>query len=401
MQKSDVFLNGASVYGTPYYLFDLDEWGECVKKTMEMLGGAFRLCFAMKANPFLVSFLPEDGCMVEACSMGEYAICRAQKVAADRLVVSGVLKKQEDMEKIVREEDTLPVFTAESAAQFEMFGRIAEKSGKELRLLLRLSSQNQFGMSSAQIEKILSERQRFPLVQIIGLHYFSGTQKSSMERVVHELFYLDDVCVKLEEQFGLSFECLEYGPGLYVEYFQRQNDWSPENALRKISSCVESMRFKGRITLEMGRFLAASCGYYITAVQEVKKGEREQYVLVDGGIHHMHYAGQMMAMKIPYFCQLPLKEEQQREYFNVCGALCTANDILARQVLLNKPEPGDLLVFEKVGAYSMTEGISLFLSRDLPAVAAWQKGKGCTLLRAAEPVYPLNMSTCREKKKEE
>lgn len=130
MQKSDVFLNGASVYGTPYYLFDLDEWGECVKKTTEMLGGAFRLCFAMKANPFLVSFLLEDGCMVEACSMGEYAICRAQKVAADRLVVSGVLKKQEDMEKIVREEDTLPVFTAESAAQFEMFGRIAKRAEK-------------------------------------------------------------------------------------------------------------------------------------------------------------------------------------------------------------------------------------------------------------------------------
>lgn len=401
MQKDDVFLNGASDYGTPYYLFDLDEWSECVKKTTEMLGGAFHLCYAMKANPFLVSFLPGDGCMIEACSMGEYAICRAQEVAAERLVVSGVLKKQEDMEKIVREEDTLPVFTAESVTQFRMFCRIAEESGRRLRLLLRLSSQNQFGMSPAQIEKTVSESLRHPLVQIIGLHYFSGTQKSNMERVVHELFYLDDICVKLEEQFGLSFECLEYGPGLYVEYFQEQNEWNPENALKEISSCVETMRFKGRITLEMGRFLAASCGYYITAVQEVKKGEREQYVLVDGGIHHMHYAGQMMAMKIPYFRQLPFKEEQQRERFHVCGALCTTNDILARQVLLNRPEPGDLLVFENVGAYSMTEGISLFLSRDLPAVIAWQKRKGCTLLRAAEPVYPLNMKSCREKKKEE
>lgn len=398
MQKDDVFLKGASAYGTPYYLFDLDEWSECVKKTTEMLGGALHLCYAMKANPFLVSFLPGDGCMIEACSMGEYAICRAQKVAADRLVVSGVLKKQEDMEKIVREEDILPVFTVESVTQFEMFGRIAEKSGRRLRLLLRLSSQNQFGMSSAQIEKTISESQRIPLIQIIGLHYFSGTQKSNMERVVHELFYLDDICVKLEEKFGISFECLEYGPGMYVEYFQEQNEWNPENALRKISSCVESMRFKGRVTLEMGRFLAAACGYYITAVQEVKLGERERYVLVDGGIHHMHYEGQMLAMKIPYFRQLPFKVEQWRERFNVCGALCTSNDMLARQVPLNEPHQGDLLVFERVGAYSMTEGMSLFLSRDLPAVIAWQEKSGFTLLRAAEPVYPLNMASCREKR---
>lgn len=304
----------------------------------------------------------------------------------------------EDMEKIVREQDPLPVFTVESVTQFEMFGRIAEKSGRRLRLLLRLSSQNQFGMSPAQIEKTISESQRIPLIQVIGLHYFSGTQKNNMERVVHELFYLDDICVKLEEKFGISFECLEYGPGLYVEYFQEQNEWNPENALKKISLCMDSMRFKGRITLEMGRFLAASCGYYITAVQEVKLGERERYVLVDGGIHHMHYEGQLLAMKIPYFRQLPFKVEQWRERFNVCGALCTSNDMLARQIPLNEPQQGDLLVFERVGAYSMTEGMSLFLSRDLPAVIAWQEGIGFTLLRAAEPVYPLNMASCREKR---
>lgn len=400
MQKDDVFLKGASDYGTPYYLFDLDEFNECLAKTSELLGGAVNLCYAMKANPFLVTFLPEQGCKIEACSMGEYAICRAQGIPADRLVISGVLKKQEDMEKIVRDEAALPVFTAESGIQFAMLCRIAENYGRKLRILLRLSSQNQFGMSTGRIEKIISESQRHPLVQITGLHYFSGTQKSDMERVVQELFYLDHICMSLEERFGLTFECLEYGPGLYVEYFQEQKGWNPEEALKKIRSCLETMHFKDRITLEMGRFLAASCGYYITSVQEVKRGEREQYVLVDGGIHQIHYAGQMLAMKTPYFHQLPVKKEKLQEHWNVCGALCTSNDLLARQVLLNKPEQGDLLIFDRVGAYSMTEGLSLFLSRDLPAVVTWQRSEGLTLLRAAEPIYPLNMISLQKKRKE-
>ena len=47
-------------------------------------------------------------------------------------------------------------------------------------------------------------------------------------------------------------------------------------------------------------------------------------------------------------------------------------------------------IFKNAGAYCMTEGISLFLSRDLPAVV-WMKKNGETqLLRQAEPVWGLN-----------
>ena len=48
------------------------------------------------------------------------------------------------------------------------------------------------------------------------------------------------------------------------------------------------------------------------------------------------------------------------------------------------------MIFKNAGAYCMTEGISLFLSRDLPAVV-WMKKNGETqLLRQAEPVWGLN-----------
>ena len=57
--------------------------------------------------------------------------------------------------------------------------------------------------------------------------------------------------------------------------------------------------------------------------------------------------------------------------------------------------PGDLLVFERTCAYSMTEGMSLFLRRDLPAVVSYCKTEGFRVLRSRMPVYPLNKAADR------
>ena len=52
---------------------------------------------------------------------------------------------------------------------------------------------------------------------------------------------------------------------------------------------------------------------------------------------------------------------------------------------------GDTVLFKNTGAYAMTEGIALFLSRDLPQILIKEEHGGLTCARAAQPVYPLNM----------
>ena len=44
----------AKEHATPMYLFDLDELQSRVQAMKEILGEDIRLCYAMKANPFLV-----------------------------------------------------------------------------------------------------------------------------------------------------------------------------------------------------------------------------------------------------------------------------------------------------------------------------------------------------------
>ena len=75
-----------------------------------------------------------------------------------------------------------------------------------------------------------------------------------------------------------------------------------------------------------------------------------------------------MAMKHPHIKLFPKREEKEVKEWNLCGSLCTTNDILVKRYPLANLKVGDVLSFEITGAYSMTEGIALFLSRELPGI---------------------------------
>lgn len=49
---------------------------------------------------------------------------------------------------------------------------------KKAQVILRLTSGNQFGMSLEDIEYIISHPDEFKGIMVIGIHYYSGTQKS-------------------------------------------------------------------------------------------------------------------------------------------------------------------------------------------------------------------------------
>ena len=93
---------------------------------------------------------------------------------------------------------------------------------------------------------------------------------------------------------------LEYGPGFFVPYFKKDKSEDVENILSEFRALLESLNFKGKVVLEMGRFLVAACGYYVTSIVDMKVNKEQPYVIMDGGINHLNYYGQAMAMKQPY-----------------------------------------------------------------------------------------------------
>ena len=57
---------------------------------------------------------------------------------------------------------------------------------------------------------------------------------------------------------------------------------------------------------------------------------------------------------------------------------------------MEEPLPGDLLVFDNIGAYSVTEGIYLFLSRKMPRIVLYNGISDIRLVRDFVDTSRLN-----------
>lgn len=401
---------------TPYYVFDTDEFAKraaMIRAALDCKGGRrVPLCFSIKANPFLLHRLPEGLDHVEVCSPGELEICIALGVKPESIIYSGVMKEKCDIERAVSY--GAGILTCESIrhaaliseVMLECMSESVQEAGfveKKAHVILRLTSGNQFGMSLEDIEYIISHPDEFKGITVMGIHYYSGTQKS-LRKINKDLEKIKSALTGLKEKYGFEPQLVEYGPGLYVEYFE--DDWQ-EKEIQALDEAAEVLREFAEeypLGIEMGRFLAASCGKYYTQVKDLKSTGDANYAILDGGIHHLNYFGQRMAMQVPpikvYAGEVSENEgkngveltELPDTDYTLCGSLCTVADVLVREVKLKKLELGDVLEFGHCGAYSVTEAPALFLSRQLPAIYAYSKECGYECLREHIPAAEINLA---------
>ncbi|MBS6396193.1 MAG: alanine racemase [Clostridiales bacterium] len=378
----------AVALGTPAFVFDTDRLKARAEWIRERICPA-KLCFAIKANPFLIGALDDQAERYEVCSPGEFHICVKHDLDRAKVVLSGVNKEYEDVRYAM--EQGVVHYTAESVSQFRLVHRCAEELGKTVEILLRVTSGNQFGMSESDVIELIRERGDYPHLKVMGLQYFTGTQKKVMKKIAGEVEYIEDFIRRLKEEEDYTAQVLEFGPGLGVPYFTRDDFEEDERLLEEFMELFREER-PYEIIFEMGRYLTASCGYYMTKIMDQKKNDAVNVCIVDGGINHVNYYGQNMAMKTPvlsYFPQHPLEKEEEEEW-TVYGSLCTVADILLKKLPLLDARVGDYLVFHNIGAYSVTEGIYLFLSRRLPKICLYSEEEGVRLLRENLETWTFN-----------
>lgn len=386
-------------FGTPAYIFDLDSFTARLNKIQNKLGKRAELCYAMKANPFLIKAAHRQIRRFEVCSPGEFAICEREGILRSEIILSGVNKEELDIEYIM-DSGSVSVYTVESLNQLALLDRCSRARELPISVLMRVTSGNQFGLDPEDISAIIAKRDSYPYITFLGLQLYSGTQKRKIDKITKELSFLDDFCLQLKEQYGYEAAELEYGPGFYIPYFKSDPRIDENALLTEFCSSLDSLKFDGHITLEMGRFLAADCGYYATSIVDQKTNAGQHYCIIDGGIHHINYYGQAMAMKTPFYRFLsshPAKERNSNEKedirWNICGSLCTVGDIIVKELSLPNAHIGDILVFEKMGAYSVTEGIYLFLSRRLPKIL-FLDGQRLILVRDGASTDSINSPQC-------
>ena len=381
----------AQEYGTPAFVFDLGAFQRRLRAAQDIVGEGIGLCYAIKANPFLIPAAVEAAGKLEVCSPGELDICEALGVDPAAIVFSGVNKTPTSVHDAV--EYGVGVLTAESLKHAALIEAEGAACGEVLDVLLRLNAGSQFGMSREDLVSIVDRREEYPHLNIVGIHYFVGTQRLNLKHQRKELGKIEAFIDELRDEHGFMVQRLEYGPGLGVPLFVGDDFADTLAPLRELEPDLRAIAERVQLTIEMGRFFATECGTYLTSINDLKANKGVNYCIVDGGINHLTYIGQLMGMKVPVIDNLTALDRDASgpvDEWCICGSLCTTNDVLCRGAELDDAREGDVLAFSNCGAYSVTEGVHLFLSRTMPRIIVRHADGSFALARDFTETSPLN-----------
>jgi diaminopimelate decarboxylase len=175
----------------------------------------------------------------------------------------------------------------------------------------------------------------------------------------------------LSEEVGVSPPLVNLGGGFGVPYFPGDAPLDitaigtalGETLDRRPSSLADS-----HFALELGRYLVAEAGVYLTRVIDVKMSQGERFAVVDGGLHHQLAAsgnfGTVVRRNYPVAVANKFEAEPTPEPITIVGCLCTPLDRLADAVALPEIEPGDLVAVFLAGAYGASASPAAFLGHE-------------------------------------
>lgn len=406
--------------GTPTYVYDVVTILDRIKYLRGKLDAD--ILYAVKANSFIVKEIEEEIDGYEICSKGEFDICNSLGINRDKMVISGVHKDRPSIEEMIESYDDIRKYTIESVNQWKLLTEVAKKYGRHIHALIRLTSGNQFGVCEEDLKYIIGHNDE-TVIEIDGIEYFSGTQKHSIKKINKEADKLITLIDTIREELGFTVREIEYGPGLPIFYYQGE-EFDEEAFLDEVKLALERIKEKGvKLSLEVGRSLVAASGRYYTSIVDIKSNKNGNFVILDGGINHLVYYGGTLGMRIPHFQVVRVTEDEAVNLndenqikkpdnavdeipkellvgtedenglitYNLHGSLCTVNDILVKNINSRRLKLGDVFIFENVGAYSSTEGISLFLSRDLPKIALCDKAGNLKVVREVIKTSNINL----------
>ncbi len=356
----------AEEFGTPAYLVDEDDLRARARTFSGELQGRHPdadVLFASKAFPCtaVCRVLAEEGLACDVASGGELALAIRAGFDPQRIYLHGNAKSERELrEAICAGVGHIVLDSFDDLDRLERIavelglGRAGE-GGAGQRVLIRVTpdvsgethqaistgqADSKFGFSLRQAPEAIARAQTTPHLNLVGLHAHIGSQLLELEPF--------RAAIRALAALG-EFELYNLGGGLGVPY-------TPADAAPTIPAYIEAIveaahEYLGpdkRLLLEPGRALVANSTVTLYRVQTVKRNV-STWVAVDGGmsdnLRPMLYGAAYEAL----IADRPLATATER--CHVAGKHCESGDVIARDVLLPDPSPGDVVVVPATGAY--------------------------------------------------
>ncbi|PZQ60092.1 MAG: pyridoxal-dependent decarboxylase, exosortase A system-associated [Sphingomonas taxi] len=371
-------------HGSPLFVHDAAIVAARIARFRAAMPAAIDLHYAIKANP-LPALLERIAPLVDGldvASAGELARALAVKPAA-AISFAGPGKRDAELEAAIRAGATLNLESAGEArralAAGERLGiapRVAVRVNPDLELRgsgMKMGGRaSPFGVdaedAAAVVRAVIDAGADWR-----GFHIFAGSQALDAAALVETQAATLALAARLAEQAGAVPPLVNLGGGFGVPYFAGDVALDVERVGAALGEALAArpatLRDSG-FAIELGRWLVAEAGVYLTRVVDVKRSRGETFVVVDGGLHHQLAAsgnfGTVVRRNYPLAVATRMGAAAEGEV-SVVGCLCTPLDRLGDRVALPTVADGDVVAVFMAGAYGLTASPSAFLGHPLPA----------------------------------
>jgi diaminopimelate decarboxylase len=387
--------NIARRYGTPTYAYDITRLREQAAKLKNRLPDEIEFFYSLKANPSLglCGLLASWGFGADVASAGELLIALTASFPPSRILVGGPYKSPETFGQLDSTRDAM--LSIDSVSELEA---LAKRDGPR-RALLRLrpdfdsravvnmGPDSRFGIPFDH----LNECRRYVHsggVTVVGFHVFSGSQMLDPATVVQHLRGAAELSLRAADLLRVAPEILNLGGGFGIPYGPHEQELELDAIAEELKSVIARVS-PARVILELGRYLVAQSGWYLTTVVARQVHADRRAVVVDGGTHQR---ADLCGLGLRTGSAPPVVLSGGRQSptapTDVLGCLCLPDDVLIEASPLPALSPGDILAFPNAGAYGLSASPSLFLGHPAPAEVAFA-GEETELLRARMPCQAL------------
>lgn len=371
-------------YGSPLYVYDLDEAEHQAKALFELLPRSAQVLYSVKANPIpeLCAALKTAGCRVEIAAPSELKVVFEAGFTPDRVLCSGPGKTVSVVREMLHAGVTH--FSCDSWYDLERLSAVAAETKKTAQVLLRLqvsgaphgsvgvgALQSHFGADPTELLNGGAARvAALRGAELTGIHIYSGGQIQSVDKLARTFEYAIHLAEDIV-QAGVPLRVLDLGGGFPwpfgtsdapVDISTLGEKMQHVNSLRRLTAAAE-------LWFESGRYLAASCGTLLSTVLDVKAAiGGKTHIILDTGMVHL---GGMAGLGRIYRAVASIEPLAERDgaplqSVDVVGPTDYALDYVTREVSVTPLKPGDTVAIPNVGAYGLTASLVAFAGLELP-----------------------------------
>jgi diaminopimelate decarboxylase len=382
----------ARAIGTPYYCYDANDVRARFRQVQTTLPAGISYLYSLKANPnrAVVEILHAEGAGCEVCSGTELEIALAAGVPPRRIIFVGPGKSDEELTRCV--ELGVRAVVVESLPELLLVERIASSRGGNQAVAFRVNpafppttaklvmggKPTQFGIDEEQLAEAVGLLRQCNHVRLAGVHVYFGTRILDVGTIRDNTKRVFELAERVAEMARRDLDFVDVGGGYGVNYFKGEAELDLRAVGRELGPVVEGFTRRcpsAEILVELGRYLVARAGVFVTSVRYVMRSKGKLYAICDGGSNCNAAAAGIGSLFRRNFPLARLTGSGSRTaVYTVTGPLCTPTDVIGEDVTLPELVAGDLIGVYDSGAYGPSASPVFFLGFGFPAEVLHDNG---------------------------